>query len=194
MTRFGSDREIWLSFTTDKAARIAVILHELRHAWERHVGVPRDAETECQLTASIGEQFRQDIDANGGDDCIMRLRAEPWPYTREEDDQPTKQLRRPTKNDRHYEPQEYRSCPRCEASMAAGSIEHGIIEFYAPTKEYQIDRWMICETCGTLSTWREICTPDGQPLGRIVEIPRPRMLNGAEASEWLKRRAVACER
>jgi rRNA maturation protein Nop10 len=70
-------------------------------------------------------------------------------------------------------------------------MEHGPVEYYEPTREFQMQRWMECEACGVLTVWREVCTGDGQVLGRIVAVPKPEIFSGAPARAFLRERASA---
>jgi hypothetical protein len=73
-------RLLILSFIVEPERREEVALHELIHAWAFHVPTPRTEEERCQLHAMIGEQFRRDLEAQGGREALMQLQPQRVPH------------------------------------------------------------------------------------------------------------------
>lgn len=183
--------EIWLSFQSDTEQRIAVIRHELQHAWEHHIGAPADEEARCQRAATIAAQFDEDL-SQVGRDAIARLHAEPWPYAGSSDDVDDEPA--PRRRSADYTPQDWRTCGCCSADIATGSINRAEPIYVEETKEYQIDRWAECEACGSWTAWRETCTEGGLALGKVIAEPKPEVLRGERLRKFLleKQDAATC--
>ncbi len=68
-----SQRLLILSVSLDIDRREELAGHEFVHAWEFHVPKPTTAEERCQFFAMVSQQFRQDIEAQGGAESIRAL-------------------------------------------------------------------------------------------------------------------------
>jgi len=176
-------RRILISPRVEIERREEVLLHELRHAWAFHVPAATDDESDCQLFASIGQQLRHDLESQGGVAVLLAMR--PGPVNISLPAEPQRRISSigadtPGVADRV-------ACGVCGAETMCGDVEHGRVEFHEASRSHRIDRWVRCEFCGVLTVWREFCSSDGQLAGKIVAVPKPMILRGAEAPAWIER-------
>ena len=176
-------RLLILSRVVEPERREEVALHELIHAWAFHVPTPRTEEERCQLHAMIAEQFRRDLESQGGREAMMQLQPQHVPHL----GRPA-----PAQNPRAAKEVFGRPdrviCSRCDSETMCGSVTNGEPELHAATGQLRMQRWFVCETCGTLTVWLERCTDDGTPLGEYIPNPPPRMMDGAEAARFMRER------
>jgi hypothetical protein len=187
-----SQKLLILSHKLEPCDREGILYHEVEHAWSFHGATPSTEEGRCQLSAMIRRQFGEDLEQQGGREALEKLQ----PTRMGNIGMPT--LRRTTSPpvpDRAI-PMEVMGqpdrlpCATCEAPIMCGSIHHD-----APTSDgsgkIRMLRWFNCEICGAVQVWWEYCDTHGNPLGVYVSVPRPRVLQGIAAKEWLKERRVA---
>ena len=190
-----SPRLIIISRAVETFRRREVLRHELEHAWAFHVPAPADEEARAQLAAMIDEQLAQDLAVQGGAEELEKLPAQHVPAIGQPATVRAKTLVIPNaqlpKAEAFGRPDRM-VCSNCDAETCVGSIPSGEPSLHDFTGKWRVERWMLCDACGTLTHWYEVSTPDGSPTGEIVAHPRPRMLHGAEASAFMaeKRRAM----
>lgn len=73
------DRTIYIAAQIPPGRRLEVLLHELAHCWGYHVPHPRTEEEWANLTATIGEACRRDLEAQGGVAALRAMAATPKP-------------------------------------------------------------------------------------------------------------------
>lgn len=175
-----SSRLILISPAVQPERREEVLYHELEHCWTWHVPPPTTEEQRCQLSATIMQSARLDLDRQGGIKALMGLKPEPLslPYRAPA----LRQYAGPAVRGRNLG---WRRCGQCEAKMMCGSIHTDPPTVHEGLGQYSVLRWFRCEPCDWLNIWREISTPDGKPSGVIVEIPAPKLLHARDAAEWL---------
>lgn len=155
-------------------ARMAVILHELRHAWGYHFPTASDPEQEADFSATMMAAFMRDyqsqrraMDEFAGMCPAVVIQAPP----------------KPSLEPRHISPLSYvtpadcvapahtdcAQCSKCSSLVGNGSI--------VQSKPYRIGRfaWAInrtlfCAHCHLLQTWAE-GYDYGRPTGAIVDSP-----------------------
>lgn len=178
-------RLLILSFRVEPQRREELARHEMLHAWEFHVPVPRTAEERAQFFALAGKQFDQDLETAGGNEALERMLPASVNCTGRPAAQRTAAPARET-----YGAPDRKEC-ECGSDIMCGSISNGEPSLHGPTAQYRIERWARCDACGGLLAWGEICAPDGTPLGTLVANPPPKILRGREAAIWLAGRAEA---
>lgn len=178
-----ANRLIIISRSVEPCRRAEIAQHEYLHCWGFHVPQPATEEERCQLGAFVAEQFRLQLDEQGGEDALRNL-----PPTR------MPRMGTPRKERVAAQPPEPFGitdripCGCCGADVMCGSIHNGPPAVHEITGQWSLERWATCDACGSLQAWGEYCTPDGIPSGRYVSNPPPRMLRGAEAARWLAER------
>ena len=182
-----SRRLILISPAVQPDRREEVLGHEVEHAWSFHMPAAHTQEERAQLTATILQSLRQDLDAQGGIAALRAIQPEPisLPYRAPA----VKHFAGPGAT---YQALDRRECGGCNAETMCGSIATGPAELHEGLGQYQVLRWFRCEICNALNCWWEISTTDGRPTGVLVQVPPPRLLRGSEAAEWLSENAVAC--
>jgi hypothetical protein len=180
-----SHRLLILSRTLDVDRRSEIAFHEYLHAWGFHVPQPSNEEERCNLASMARQQFDRDLDAAGGEGALRTL---PPTKLGNIGHSPTAKVR--ALSDREtIGPADRIPCATCESPVLCGDIDHGEPFLHEHTKQFRVERWFRCESCGSLQVWLELCAPDGAPSGEFVSIPKPRILRGAEASAWLADRS-----
>jgi hypothetical protein len=177
-------RLIILSCIVEPERREEVALHEFTHCWSFHVPIPRDEEERCQLTALIAQQFQKDLDAAGGREALMQMQPVQVPHL----GRPLPAV--PDVAESSFARPHRMICFQCDTEILCGSIEQGEVFLHEFTGKQRVERWMKCDSCGTLTVWHEVVHPDGSPTGEVCAHPKPRMLRGAEASAWLADRSL----
>jgi hypothetical protein len=174
-------RVILISCRVDPERRYEVLVHELGEAWGFFVPPPRTDEERHTLSEVIQRQLMFDLDAQGGRDALMEVIPEHVEFV----ESTPKASQVAARRDENYLAPDRRCCGNCGADVMCGSIEHGRPMFYEPTAEYQIPRWMEC-SCSAYTCWFEVCSADGQPLGKLVQVPPPKVLYGDQARQWIR--------
>jgi hypothetical protein len=173
-------RLLILSMIVEPERREEVACHELVHAFRFHFPAPKTDEEEAQFIALVAQQFRQDLEAQGGREALEQM-----PMTR------VPHLGRPmpaklAASSREFFGQADRmECGCCGSETMCGSIANGTPELHEPTGRYRVERWFKCDACNAVQVWLETCAPDGTPLGEFVANPAPRLLRGPEAVRWM---------
>lgn len=70
------DGTIWISHRVPAGKRLEVFIHELRHAWQYHVGVPADSEGDANNAAAFYLMVHRQLERNGGEAALRTLTAE----------------------------------------------------------------------------------------------------------------------
>jgi hypothetical protein len=167
---FPDDRKILISCQAPVTGRMAILLHELTHAWVFSMGEPRDLEAWCDLNAAIFTQALRDLRAQGGEPALERM-------------QPGESVERKTAR---LNLTTARYCAACTGTVGIASV---IIK---PTRKRGIIELSIfCPHCDHVQRWREISTEDGQPSGMIVG--EPQFLRGEKAAAFLAENPSAAE-
>lgn len=148
---FPDDRKILISHKVPAGGRMAVLLHELTHAWCFSGSQPSDLEGWCDLNAMIFTQALRDLRAQGGEPAIERL-------------QPGETLS-PTTSRLNLTTARY--CHACTGTVGIASV---VIE--QTDKPGIVQMTIYCPHCDHLQRWREVSTEDGQPSGMMVGTPR----------------------
>lgn len=161
---------IWLSGQLAPTDRRKQLFHEFRHGWVVAHGRATGDEADADQFADAAEALMDQYLTAGGDAVLEAMQ----PVT---DAQVAKMTA--TMALREAE------CGHCHAPTAVGSIACGKPEFSPVSNVFVMDRGILCEVCDCVTCWREVCTEAGEPTGAIVPFPPPRVLNGAEAGEWI---------
>ena len=179
-------RLLIVSYRVELERREEVALHELMHAWLFAVPEPRTNEERCNLAALVTRQYRVDLEAQGGEEALLQLPLTRVPHL----GLPVPQ-RAASAQPEGLGATDRAVCGCCEAQIMCGSIHGGEPEQHPATNRWRVERWARCEACGTLTVWWEWCAADGLPSGVLVAVPRPRMLQGREADQWVKGQKLA---
>lgn len=151
------------------------LFHELTHAWRNAHGMPtteeQDADASGEMMDAILEQYMQ----QGGDAVLESLDP---PADAPANPNPSGPLAR-----------NEAECGYCHALTAVGSIGNDPPQFSQDTGSWIMLRGICCGICDHTTVWTETCSSEGMPTGRIVPHPPPRLISGAEASEWIARHA-----
>jgi hypothetical protein len=177
-------RLIIISRIVEPERREEVALHEFAHAWAFHVPKPADEEERCQLTALIAQQFRDDLEAQGGREALRSIPAQRVPHL----GKPTPATAKALSLRETFGRSDRMPCGACDTDTMVGSIHNGEAALHQATNQFRITRWFECDACGALQVWTELCTPDGSPLGEFVANPPPKILRGADATAFLAER------
>jgi hypothetical protein len=178
-----ANRLIIISRNVEPCRRAEVVQHEFLHCWGFHVPPPTNEEDRCQLGAFVAEQFRLELDSQGGEDALRNL--PPTRMPRMGTPRPPRVVCQPPEP---FGITDRIPCGCCSADIMCGSITNGAPAMQEFTGQWTLERWATCDACGSLQVWGEYCTPNGIPSGRLVSNPAPRLLRGAEASRWLAER------
>lgn len=173
-------RTILISGRVEPERRMEVLVHELTHCWSFFVPQPTTEEERCRLNSTIMRQLSEDLESQGSEAALLSIAPERIRMDRPADEArvggPVSEIGVLDRWD----------CGGCGSRVMCGSIEHDAPVFHEGTREYQMLRWMRCDACGALTVWSEVVTSDAQPLGRLVQIPRPQVMYGEEAAGWLE--------
>lgn len=174
-----SRRLLIVSRIVERDRRYEVALHEFFHAWNFHVPPATDEEHQADLAALVSQQFHADLEEEGGVAALMALEPQavprigsPRPERRPNDSEP-------------FTPPDRLECHTCGASVMCGDIRTGELAADRATGRLRVPRWFKCDGCGRLQTWWEYATEDGSPTGDLVQHPRPCVLSGADADQWV---------
>lgn len=176
-----SRRLLLVSRRVEPDRREDVALHELFEAYLFHVPKPQTNDEHSQLFALAAKGFRMDLERQGGPEAIREMVPRRVPHL----GKPTP-ARAESQSAENFGVTDRVPCGGCGADVMCGSVNNGEPVQHEATGQWRILRWMQCDACGVLQTWYEVCTADGVPLGKFVANPAPRLLRGAEASEWIK--------
>lgn len=155
--------------------RRRVLLHELRHAWVIEYGRAGDDEADADDAAAFSDWAHGAYQAQGGDRALEAMEPDAAP--------PSGQLTGAILCST-------RICGSCAAPVAVGSIANGEPTWTPALGAWAMSRGMECEACGRVTTWAEVCTEDGMPLGTTLAHPKPRVLTSSEAGRWMRERAA----
>lgn len=170
---------IWLSDQLAKHERRKKLFHELRHAWTDARGPTVDTESDADDASEMMMEVMDQYLAQGGDAVLESL-------------VPESEALGAKAAGAMMMAQTECACGYCGARIALGSIG-GDGPIWSPDLHLWLtDRGMWCETCDCVTCWREICTPEGMPLGQAVAHPPPRVLKGKEAGQWINEHQTAC--
>lgn len=166
---------IWLDGELAEEHMVEVLRHEYFHGLEYQWGAGRhDEESRAQFFATAAGTFEKEFAAQGGLAALLEIPIEG---------------NRPGKRP----PITYRNltdridCGRCGSQIMSGSIFTGVAELNEEVGIFLVPRGATCPVCDCTMTWMERSTPSGIPLG---EFHQPKILDGAEAAEWLSAHAV----
>lgn len=186
-------RLLILSHKIRPEEREGILFHEYTHAWGFHGASPTNEEERCRLNAMMIQQFNGDLSQQGGREALEEM-----------DPERMGNIGQATGRDIAIRPAtpapplpdamppieimgqpDRLPCATCEAPVMCGSIHHDD-PVADGSGRVRMLRWFSCEACGSLQIWWEHCDQTGMLTGVYVSVPRPRVLNGAEAAKWLK--------
>jgi hypothetical protein len=185
-------REIRIAGTVIPEARLDVLLHELRHCWEFHFPVPRDAEEEANFTASIAAAAMQDLQLQGGRMALMGMAGESvTPPVRPD-------VRYVPCDDSGYQPVECvegwqskapatakrAQCGMCSLIVGDRSVVTGPVRWETSVGGRVVSRTLYCWHCEQLQSWVEGVDYKGDPNGAVVS--GPEYLRGKPVAEFLE--------
>jgi hypothetical protein len=175
-----SRRLLVISLNVEPERREEIAMHEFLHAIEFHIQPPRTEEERAQFFAFYSQQFRDEFEDQGGRAVLTRMMPRRLPAM----GRPPLAARISVARDTFGSPDRI-PCAGCEADVMCGSIHNGEPELHEATNRWYMERWFRCEGCAAIQAWLEYCTPDGVPLGTFVSNPKPRLLRGDDAAQWL---------
>jgi hypothetical protein len=154
----------WLTRTISIGAhvpvrqRLPVLLHELAHAYREAFGraAASDDESHCDQAASFAADCWRQLERQGGEDALMRLR-------------PDGVVDRAADVEEPGEPRAAQ-CPTC-GGLLDMPIRTGPAEFDPARNRLVCRRGANCEFCGKTVTWRETVTSRGVPTGTVIGEP-----------------------
>lgn len=130
-------------------ARLATLIHELRHAWDRELGRPQWDEDRCNNAASFTADVMRQLAMQGGVAALARMGT---PL-----DVPMTNIGA--------------ECAACGTRYAPHQIHAEPPRFDDAADCLAVDRWLDCEFCGHIQRWTETATVTGSPSGRVVVGP-----------------------
>lgn len=74
-------RTIWIAADVPADRRLAVLIHELRHAWQFDFGRPKSDEDDANQAASFCIDVMRQLADQGGEAALMQMRPENDPAT-----------------------------------------------------------------------------------------------------------------
>lgn len=175
-------KRILISHDVPRDERRRVLLHELRHLWVNAHGATNDPEVDADQAAEMMDALMRQYEDQGGDAALELL--DPI-ADKPHRTQSLTAITGPLGNTSS-------ECGGCGQRVFVGSIANGKPEWSTDADAYLMDRGMCCPACDKVTAWREACSEAGMPLGAIVAFPPPRVLRGAEASQWMREHAELC--
>jgi hypothetical protein len=169
---------IWLSNELPRHERRRELFHELRHAWVDARGIASDEEADAIAAAEMMDTFMEQYLQQGGDVTLEALDPDPPAPASTIADLPIFQV------------EAY--CGFCETKYAPGSIANDPPLFREEAKSFVMRRGFLCTNCDRVTIWSEACTPEGMPLGMILQFPQPTVLTGKAAGEWIAEHSERC--
>jgi len=169
---------IWISDQLPRHDRRQELFHELRHVWVDRHGRPVDDEADAVNAAQMMDWLHDQYLQQGGDAVLETL--DPLP------DVPL------NKQASGRLMQAEVQCGSCRASIAMGSVANSSPAWSADLGAWTIARVAWCESCERATSWGEMCTAEGMPVGVILPHPPPRVLVGNEAKEWMQSNPKVC--
>lgn len=171
-------QRILIAHDVPRHKRKSFLRHELRHAWVEANGRAADNEGDAVDVTAFADWFDEQYANQGGDAVLEALNPE-------ESIQPRRFASGP-------QSQTTSTCGCCGALVAVGSIANDEPEWDRAAEAFTMTRGMLCAACDRVTTWTEICSEQGLPLGAIIAHPKPRVLAGAEAAAWIAAHPEAC--
>lgn len=174
------DHEIIISGVIPRERRLAVLLHELKHAWVFTFGDPADTEADAQQSAAFTAMFHKSFPEQGGESALMAME----PVT--EDSPPPAQPAQgsSTLTWAQASPDGGTECGCCGRRFSAGEIATEPAKFVPLTGKTLVQRGVYCEGCNYVQIWNEGVLLDMSPSGAIVG--KLGQLRGTDAVEWLR--------
>lgn len=143
-------RSITLCPTLEPGRRLAVLLHELWHAWTlTFSGAPRDDEGLADFVAAYYLATSRWMGINGGPTALLRL-------------QPGERL---SPGAAKIMLRTARTCSTCGQTVAPGSVDA------TADGEGNVRMALWCGSCEHLQTWQEVADVHGNPCGQTVGAP-----------------------
>lgn len=171
---------ILISNQLPRHERKRALLHELRHGWVEAHGRATSEEADADDVAEMMDVLMSQYLAEGGDAVLEALNPDP-----EKRQGVPRMFGGPLSQVRA-------DCGRCGAGVAVGSIGNDPPRFSDDGNVWLMDRGMLCPACDSVTAWTEMCSQEGMPLGAIVAHPKPRVLSGKAAGEWIAAHADDC--
>lgn len=167
------EKTIWISGVIPLANRAETLIHELRHAWQKHFGIAveleGDANQQSDFTLSVSKQFY----AQGGADALMRLNS---------DGIIDRSINAGgVAGSTHLGAE----CSCCGTKFAPTQVGKSGMFLHADGRR-AIWRWVDCEHCGHLQTWIEEANEGSEPVGVIIRPPEH--LRSGDAMQFLAER------
>lgn len=157
--------------------RRSKLFHELSHAWSSAHGLAGDTESQAQRDESFQDWMTEQYEAQGGTVALQAMISPPA-STQAMAAMGGFAL-------------DQRPCGACGSPVMCGSFVNAEPVFKERFGSFVIERLMECEGCGSWTSWCETCSDSGEPLGRLVPYPQPKVLNGSEAARWMQEHQAA---
>ncbi len=151
-----SKRQIVISGDAPPRQRLDVLLHELRHAWQYHVGRPSDDEGDANTAATFTASFMRQFLRQGGEPALMSLGLD-GVIDRGIGGAP----QAPTGC----------QCGTCGTSYGAQQIVSEAPTVDARSGLPGVTRRIYCEHCDHVMEWIEATNQSGVPVGQVVAGP-----------------------
>jgi hypothetical protein len=155
---------LWIAAKIPAQKRLAVLIHELKHAWQLEFGRPSDDEGDANQSASFFVDVQRQLDRQGGESALMRLALDGTVDQTSDVEAAT-------------EPRAAQ-CPTCHG-LLNNPIRTGQPRFEFPHSRLVVQREADCEFCGHAVSWMEAATSRGQPIGLIMGEPTIQTSSGA---------------
>lgn len=163
------------------AKRLDVLLHELRHAWQFHLGRPITDEDDANNASSFTAWAMTELERQGGVAALMRMTPagtlEPTPEAQVEIEQVTI-------------PSYAAQCGVCRSMYGAASVVTEQPIFDEGAMRQVVRRVLYCDSCNHIQIWFEGATTAGKPNG--TPIGEPVWRTGEVVREFLMEHGDKC--
>jgi hypothetical protein len=149
-------RTIWIDGQLPIDQRLDVLVHELGHAWDAHLGVPEDQEGALNRKASFTVDVQRQLEEQGGLWALGKLQPDGIAQATDGEAPNTTYAI---------------TCPQCQGSIAIGDVVSSQPRFDGPARMLAVDRRATCDFCGVSINWTEGATTAGKPNGKIMAGP-----------------------
>jgi hypothetical protein len=173
------ERAVLISDKIPAKTRVDVLAHELRHAWQNHLGRPGagDDEGDANNASSFSVDFMRQLARQGGEAALMRLTPDGIVDSSEGPHDLAAEVGGA-------------QCAGCGGGFSPVQIVTEPAAFNTPTGSMHIIRSLYCDFCGHVQRWAEGATSLGAPNGQILGSPR--LLRGEAVNEYLRRHGATC--